>query len=143
MIVNDYYKKFYGKNYQTAREYLETLSSLTAYWPKFNEEDVIVDEERRVNAQKALDHIAAYVPSIHKIAEGEFEHAVQKQAWRFLAIHTGIAELVAKLQIRKFSGESPKERVDASRALRDKYLEVEEELHEVFDVWRQLLGYHE
>jgi len=142
-IVNDYYTKCYGKDYPTAREYLETLSNLMAYWPKFNEEDVIVDEERKVNAQKALSHIAAYVPSIHKIAEGEFEYAVQKQAWRFLVIHTEIAELVAKLQVRKFSGESSKERLDASRALRDKYLEVEEELHEVLDVWRQLLGYHE
>ena len=142
-IVNDYYTKCYGKDYQTAREYLETLSNLMAYWPKHNEADVIVDDERKEKAIKALEHIAMYVPIIRKIATGKFEHAVQKQAWRFLVIHTEIAELVAKLQVRKFSGESSKERVDASRALRDKYLEVEEELHEVFDVWRQLLGYHE
>ena len=42
-----------------------------------------------------------------------------------------------------FAAVVSQERVDAARALRDKYLEVEEELHEVLDVWRQMLGYHE
>lgn len=142
-IVDNYYVKCYGKDYQTAKEYLEALSKLIAYWPKHDEADVIVDNKRKENALKALKHIAAYKPIIQKIAAGQFEHAVQEQAWRYLVIHTEIAELVAQLQVRKFSGESYKERVDAARALRDKYLEVEEELHEVFDVWRQMLGYHE
>lgn len=142
-IVEDYYTACYGKEWKTARDYLEALSSLVTYWPAYNEADVIVDAEREKKAKEALVHVAAYRPLIASIAAGVHENEVQKRQWSFLLIHTELAELSLRLQARKFAGESAAERADAIKALREKYRELEPELHEVLDVWRELKGYSE
>ena len=142
-IAADYFAQCYGNGWETARDYLEMLSGLVAYWPAYNEADAMVDEQREHTAQKALEQIAAYRPKILEYASQKREKAVQEQQWRYLVLHTELAELEVRHQIRKFSGESTEQRKDAAGALCDKYRELEPKLHEVLDVWRQLRGYSE
>ena len=139
-IANTYLKDTFGKEYEKVREYLETLSSLTAYWVKYNEEDVIVDDEQKENNLKGLEVINNARPVFTKVFnEDKFENDVQRMFWKFLLMHLDISEAVLKLQVRKFSGESPEERLDAIDVVANAYRNAEPELHRVLDVWRQLV----
>lgn len=138
-----YCQKYYGRQYRIAYDYLEGLSHLATYWPKYNEQDVMVDEERAKNAGKALEHLAVYEPRIRQAAEGNFAYEIQAQAWRHLVIHTEFAKLILEHQVRKFSGESSAQRVDIMRKVTQKYRETEPELHQVLDAWRQMKGFRE
>ena len=139
-IAEDHLRTAFGKHYQDVRTYLETLSNLAAYWVKNEEPDVMVDEKRKTDNEKGLEVIAQYRPLFTKLYEaGKFENNTQRYFWRFLMKHLELSELVLKLQVRKFSGESPKERLDAIDALANAYRASELELHRVLDVWRQLL----
>ncbi len=140
VIVDTYLKDAFGKESKKVRTYLETLSNLTAYWVKNEEPDVMVDDKLKADNKKGLDLIKEYRPVFEKIFEdGNFENEVQKTFWRFLIKHLDLAEVILKLQVRKFSGESPDDRFDAIRAGVKAYREAEPELHRVFDVWRQIL----
>lgn len=140
-IVDTYMQNAFGKEYQTVRDYLEKLSTLTVYWESHDEADVMVDEERNSNHQECLSLIAQMRPRLAKIfEEGQFENDVQKQFWSRLMKHIEASELVIKMQIRKFSGESRAERQDAIDAVLNEYCKTEMELHSVFDVWRQALA---
>lgn len=140
VIVDTYLKDAFGKESKKVRTYLETLSNLTAYWVKNEEPDVIVDDKLKADNEKALALIAEYRPVFEKIfKDSDFENDVQKMFWKILIKHLDLAEVTLKLQVRKFSGESPQERLDATDAVAKAYREAEPELHKVLDVWRQLL----
>lgn len=138
--AKEYMGMAYGKESDKVLDYLETLSTLTAYRLHYNEPDVMVDDKLRADNEKGLEIIAKYRPVFEKIFKnGDFENDVQKTFWNFLIKHLDLAELALKLQVRKFSGESPQERLDAIDEYADAMRESEPELHRVFDVWRQLL----
>jgi len=140
LIVDGYLKDAFGREYKTVRTYLETLSKLTAYWVKNEEPDVMVDEKRKGDNERALEVVDEYRKVFTKIAErDDFENNVQKMFWSFLMKHLDLAELAIRLQVRKFAGESPAERLDAIDAYANALRDAEPELHRVFDVWRQLL----
>ncbi len=140
VIVDSYLKDAFGREYKTVRTYLETLSKLTAYWVKNEEPDVMVDEKLRADNERGLELIAEYRCVFKRIAEQcDFENNVQKMFWGFLMKHIELAELAIRLQVRKFSGESPDERLDAIDAYANAVRDAEPELYRVFDVWRQLL----
>ncbi len=135
-----YLRDAFGKEYKCVHNYFETLSNLTAYRLKWNEPDVMVDDKLKADNEKGLEIIAEYRPVFTRIAEeGKFENNVQKTFWGFLLKHLDIAEVALKLQVRKFAGESPEERLDAIDAYANAVREAEPELHRVFDTWRQLL----
>lgn len=135
-----YLRDAFGKEYKKVHTYLENLSNLTAYRTKWDEPDIVVDEGKRENNEKGLELIKEYRPIFEKIIEeGDFENDVQKTFWGFLLKHLELAEVAIKLQIRKFAGESPQERLDAIDAYADAVRDAEPELHRVFDTWRQLL----
>ncbi|MBO4941433.1 MAG: DUF4838 domain-containing protein [Clostridia bacterium] len=139
-VVDDYLRDAFGKEYKTVRNYLETLSKLTAYWVKNEEPDVIVNDELREKNEKGIEIIKEHREVFAKILEdSDFENDVQKMFWKILIKHLDLAEVTLKLQVRKFSGESPEERLDATDAVANAYREAEPELHRFIDVWRQLL----
>ncbi len=131
----------FGDQYEIAREYLEKLSDLLAYWPdRLAEPDVIVDDERRKNAERAVEHVAKYKPIIEKIAEGEFEYELQKRYWKNLLTHTEIADICARLAALKFAGKTPEERKEVQLEYHNFFRRTEPELHRITDLARQLMN---
>ena len=131
----------YGSNWATARAYLEKLSEIAAYWPHWDEKDSVVDEAMVKNFESAIVHISEYKPIIEKlVAEDKFDNSSQKYFWRSLEAHTEMAELICKMQIRKFKGETAIERADVESKLAKAYCMAEPEFHETLDVWRNIVG---
>jgi len=139
-VADDYLKAAFGKNHKVVREYLETLSLTTAYWNKNDEPDTLVDDEKRKQNQNGLTLIKKSRPLFSDIfKEDDFENDVQRMFWKLLLKHLDLAELVLKLQVRKFSGESIAERYDAITELAEAYKEAEPEIHWFLDIWRQVV----
>ena len=139
-IADSYLKDAFGNKFKNVRTYLEKLSEFAAYWVKVGEPDTMIDRELKSKNEKALEVIRENRPVFERIyKESSFENPVQKTFWKFLIRHLDLAETAIKLQVRKFSGESPQERLDAIDAYADAVRDAEPELHRVFDTWRQLL----
>ena len=131
----------FGEQWRVAREYLEVVSDLIAYWPhRLSEPDVIVDEKRLINARKAIEHIQKYKQMISEIAEGNFEFELQKRSWKDLLVHTEVADICARLAVEKFSGKTPDERKDVQLEYHHFFRNTELELHRTLDLSRQLMN---
>ena len=140
-VCKDHLSDEFGAEYAVAREYLEGVSDMIAYWPdRLAEPDVIVDDEKREAAERAIAHIAAYKAKIEKIAAGEFEHDLHKRSWENLLLHTEIADVCARLAALKFAGKSVEERKDVQREYHAFFRKYEPRLHRTMDLCRQLMN---
>lgn len=140
-VCNAQLEREFGPQYSAAKAYLSEVSDLLAYWPhRLSEADVIIDEEKRKNAEKAVAHVAKYKAMIQEIAEGEFEFDLQKRFWQNLLLHTEIADICARIAIEKFSGKTPDERKDVQREYHNFFRKHEPELHPIMDLCRQLMN---
>lgn len=137
--VGKYLESCYGKEWETARAYLEGLSDMAKYWPHWDEADSVTDEGMVKSYEAAICHIDKYKPIIEKtVAEGKFANSAEEYFWRALAVHTGLARLICQNQVRKFKGETAAERADIESNLATEYCLAEPEFHEILDVWRSL-----
>ncbi|MBQ8249157.1 MAG: DUF4838 domain-containing protein [Clostridia bacterium] len=140
-VANEQLAYEFGDQYKIAREYLEGLSDMIAYWPdRLAEPEIIVDDEKRKNAERAIEHVAKYKPIIEKIAEGEFEYELQKRSWNNLLTHTEVGDICARLAALKFAGKTPDERKDVQLEYHNFFRRTEPELHRITDLARQLMN---
>ncbi len=131
----------FGEKYNVAREYLDGVSSLIAYWPdRLNEPPVIVDDQKRADAEKAIEHIAKYKALIAEIASGDFTEALHKRYWENLLLHTEVADVCARLAVMKFSGMTPDERKDVQLEYHNFFRRSEPSLHRITDLSRHLMN---
>ena len=140
-VAKKHLRHEFGEQYMIAREYLEGLSDMIAYWPdRICEPDVIVNDEKRENAERAIRHVEKYKPIIEKIAEGEFEFDLQKRLWKNLLTHTEIADICSRLNAMKFAGKTPEQRRFLQLEYHNFFRKTEPELHRVLDLCRQLMN---
>ena len=138
-MVERYMKNCYGKEYDTAREYLEQISKRLYPGVAIGYEGLknLSDAQRKKDSEEALEITLRFREKAQEILDkNEFEYAVQKKSWEYILIQTGVSERLSKIYIQRFSGVDKNVVMESIYGLAEYFMEIEPQVHNVLDVWR-------
>ena len=137
-MSDTYMTDCYGEHREKASRYLKDISYLLS--PEFKDgADAHSNKKRLEMSQKALETAREFNVFVSELLKKDsFKYEAQRISWQYLLYNCEMAETVANIYIKKFSGAPYEEQQIYVDMLSDYMRKNEPNLHRVFDLWRNI-----
>ncbi|MBE6650379.1 MAG: DUF4838 domain-containing protein [Ruminococcaceae bacterium] len=138
-MAEKFYSDTFGKEYKTAKEYLEKLSSLIVPDMLLNRDEYAsLNAEKKAEMAKAAAELCnSFKDTVAKVLENAADmDKAQKKSWEYLAYHCELASQACYLKHLRISAANEETVNEAREIFKNTAYALEERTHKVFDTWR-------